>query len=171
MGSYLALLGNGSSSNNEIGFNLAEMHNWAAQLHLWGFKGIQSLLGAFLMGLIGTLGLIVVWWGYTGRVKHLFGLRMAATLLIALLVSPYLLIHDVAVSFLALILCTEYLGEAPVNDWKRSSLALILFLTPLVWNMTSSLSAHLHLALGALWMTSLLFILCVTIRSISREAR
>lgn len=170
MRSYLFLLGNGSSSDNEIGFNLADMHNWAAQLHLWGYKGIQSLFGAILMGIIGTLGLIVVWWGDTVPAKHLFGLRLAATLLIALLVSPYLIIHDVTVAFLALILCAEYLGESPVYDWKRNSLILILFITPLVWNLTSSLSAQLHLALGTLWMTALLFILCVTIQSFPREA-
>jgi hypothetical protein len=97
---------------------------------LWGFRGIQSLLGAILMGLIGTLGLVVVWWGVAGPVEHLFGLRMAATLLIALLVCPYLLIHDEAVAFLALILGVEDLGESPVNDWKWNSLALILFITP-----------------------------------------
>jgi hypothetical protein len=51
-------------------------------------------------------------------VKHLFGLRMAASLMIALLISPYLLIQDVAVAFQALILRAEYLGESTVNDWK-----------------------------------------------------
>lgn len=96
MRSYLDLLVNGDSSNNEIGFNLAEMHNWAAHLHLWVFKGVQSLLGQFLMGFIVTPGLTAVWWGYGGPVLQVFGLRMAATLLIALLVSPCLLIHDYA---------------------------------------------------------------------------
>jgi hypothetical protein len=57
MWSYRVLLFNGSSSDNEIGFNLTDMRSCAAKLHLWGFKEIQSLVGAILMGFLAHLDL------------------------------------------------------------------------------------------------------------------
>ncbi len=167
---YLDLLVKISGTHGEMGVSPERMHHWLGQFYALGFEGAQSLWGAGGAALL-ALGLLLLIWrrGWDTQETN-FGLRFAATLLLALLSSSYLFIHDLSPLFMCLALSLEYLLTAPAFGWKQSTLAGMLGLSPLVWVLTLPVSQQAPVQLSVLWMSLMLFLLLAILQESWRAA-
>ena len=142
--------------NHEFSHSLAQMQNWSGQLFLAGFTGVQRLWGLAVVCLLALALLGVIWripWD-TGH--RYFGLSMASTLLLALLGSPHLYIHDLSVIFLPASLCLEFLLLSEARHKKWWILASLIWVSPLIWIFSLFVSLYVPVQLSVVWMTLVL---------------
>jgi len=161
---YVALLlnmGGLQGERNEMGLFPQKFQSWAGQLHLLGFKDVHSPIGAVLLSILGLCVLIFLWRGRNVRSDAMEDLRLAGTVLVAILASPYLYYHDLSAILLPLILCLKLLLSMETIDTTKVALAALLLISPAVWISPILYFRDVPLVPSVLWMTLLLFLLLV----------
>jgi hypothetical protein len=164
IGNYLTLLASMSKQNNYTVLQPERMQNWIGQTYLLGFKGIYHSRTAVILGLVAFILTAALWRKRWDPAEPEFGLRFAATLLLCLLASPYLLMHDLSLLFLGLMLCLEFLLQSPQKNWTTLALSSLLLASPIVWFVTLLYTDRFPIQLSVVWMSATLAVLILSLR-------
>jgi len=163
---------NQRSSSVSLGQHPGRMHNWTGQLSLWGFRAIHGTGGAIVLTLVGCCLLMLVWSKNRPCESNTLRLQYAATLLVAMLSSIHLYLHDIVIVYLVIVLCFENWLSSSSQGWNRHWVVPFLLISPLIW-IIAAVPGSLLLNLGVVWMTLLLLLLIWVIRrnSLSKNER
>ena len=157
--SYVLLLHRMSKDQGELFVTPDKFQNWIGQLQLWGLNEGGRITSSIILGLLGASLMARIWRGPWRPQSKMFGLRFAASVMVALLMSPYLFIHDLSILFPVLVFCIEYLLGEEKRGWESYFILTLLLLSPLIW-FTSLLIAQVVPIQGSvLWMSVLLYLL------------
>jgi hypothetical protein len=161
--SYMGLLLKMGAAHDQLGFTPEKFQNWIGQLYLLGLSGFHSLFGTLVIGLLALLVLYWIWRGEWKACDTNFGLRVSATLMVALLASPHVYIHDLSILFLTLCLLLEFLLFAG-RDSDSTLLVMLLACSPFVLIFSLPLSREIPIQLSVVWMSAMLFIILAILR-------
>jgi len=116
--------------------------------------------------------LMLVWGKNRPCESNTLRLQYAATLLVAMLSSIHLYLHDTVIVYLVIVLCFENWLSSSSQGWNRHWVVPFLLISPLIW-IIAAVPGSLLLNLGVVWMTLLLLLLIWVIRrnSLSKNER
>jgi Glycosyltransferase family 87 len=160
---YWNLLFRMSTVENQLGISVERMQNWAGQLYLLGLRKAHSPSGSILLMGVAVLLLVLLWRGTWKRDESNFNLRFAGTLLLGVIAAPHLYIHDLCITFLSLLICSNSLRK--VENWKQHALLIILALAPLILVFSLPVALDTGIQLNVILFTSLLIVIyCLTVQ-------
>jgi hypothetical protein len=170
--SYVSLLKSMSQSDRYVVLLPERMQNWIGQFYLLGFSEVYNARTAFGLGLLASVVAAILWRKPWNRTDPRFGLRFAATLLLCLLASPYLLIHDLSLLYLALMLCLEFLLASRQWSWQSRTLWALLVISPPTWFATLLVAQSVPVQVSVIWMSlALLLLLQMLSNTVESETR
>ena len=154
-----------SGEGARLGFFPGKMQNMAGQLWILGFQGARGLRGSLVLALAGA-GAMVTIWKIRESSPHewVFKARFAASILVAILVSPHSYLHDLAPVFLSLTLSLPLL-QLKLKQWYLIVLVCILLLSPLVWIYSIPMAAITGVQTSVILMSTLTLLLMKILHS------
>ena len=154
--SYVFLLQRMSKDKGTLLVAPDKFQNWIGQLQLWGLNDGRRTTGSIILGLLGAVLVATIWRGSWTPQSITFGLRFGATVMVALLMSPYVFMHDLSVLFITLSLFLEFVLASEERDRNRLFLTGLILFSPFVWLLTLLMSAVIPIQLSVIWMSLML---------------
>jgi hypothetical protein len=156
---YFLLLKEFNQPQFASGFNLSDMHCWATQVLLWGFHQARDLWFTAVIAMTGMVIVGVIWRNGWNISAKLFEVNFAATILVALLASPYLYVYDGTMLFLPWFICYKHSTSSHLSRLSQGLLICILSTIHLAWIFWPILVESWRIQPTVFIMSGLLFVL------------